>query len=314
MFATLTDGLSTRYSRHGLWILPLAVGLAGIVGLAATADDFLSPQNLFNLAAQAAALLLVSIGQMLVVLVRGLDLSVGAVVSLTTAIVSLDASPWVTIPGALAAAVLVGLVNGVTVVRLNVHPIIATLSMTGIIQGVTLFIRPVAGGTIPEIVTTLVRGEFLGLPMPVFWVVLAIALGWKLIHGSRFGLHLFAIGGGDTAHSFGIPDRRNTVLAFVACSVFAALAGFFLTGRIASGDPNIGGQYAVDSITAVALGGTQLAGGVGSLQGTVIGTVLLALLANGMNLLNLSAFVQTAVKGLILLAVISIQPRKSIGL
>ncbi|MBB4000321.1 ABC transporter permease [Aureimonas pseudogalii] len=312
--AHLADRLSGRYSRHGLWILPLGVGLAGIVGLALMADDFLSPQNLFNLAAQAAPLLLVSIGQMLVVLVRGLDLSVGSMISLTTAIVSLDASPWATIPGAFAAAVLVGLVNGVTVVRLNVHPIIATLSVTGIIQGITLFVRPVAGGTIPEIVTTLVREEVFGVPMPVFWVVLAIGLGWKLLHGSRFGLHLFAIGGGDTAHSFGIPDRRNTILAFVACSVFAALAGLFLAGRIASGDPNIGTQYAVDSITAVALGGTQLAGGVGSLQGTVIGTVLLALLANGMNLLNLSAFVQTAVKGLILLAVISIQPRKSIGL
>jgi len=87
-----------------------------------------------------------------------------------------------------------------------------------------------------------------------------------------------------------------------------------LAGRIVSGDPNIGTQYAVDSITAVALGGTQLAGGVGSLHGTVIGCALLAVIANGMNLLNVSAFIQTIVKGLILLAVISLQPRKTIGL
>lgn len=306
--------LSARNSRHGLWFLPLLVGLIGGVALAATAADFATTQNLLNLAAQAAPLLLVSIGQMLVVLVRGLDLSVGSVISLSTAILSIDAPATVTIPAVFVMALAVGLVNGVAVTRFHVHPIIATLSVTGIAQGITMLVRPVAGGTIPPIVTMLVNGEFLGIYMPLIWVIVAILAGWKLIHGSRFGLHLFAIGGGDTADTFGIASRRNILLAYVACSTFAALAGMFLAGRIASGDPNIGTQYAVDSITAVALGGTQLAGGIGSLQGTVIGTLLLSMLANGMNLLNVSSFVQTAIKGLILLAVIAIQPRKTIGL
>ncbi|MBB3931974.1 ribose transport system permease protein [Kaistia hirudinis] len=306
--------VSARDSRHGLWFLPLLVGLIGGVALAATAADFATTQNLLNLAAQAAPLLLVSIGQMLVVLVRGLDLSVGSVISLSTAILSIDAPATVTIPAVFVMALAVGLVNGVAVTRFHVHPIIATLSVTGIAQGITMLVRPVAGGTIPPIVTVLVNGEFLGIYMPLIWVVVAILAGWKLIHGSRFGLHLFAIGGGDTADTFGIASRRNILLAYVACSTFAALAGMFLAGRIASGDPNIGTQYAVDSITAVALGGTQLAGGIGSLQGTVIGTLLLSMLANGMNLLNVSSFVQTAIKGLILLAVIAIQPRKTIGL
>ncbi len=306
--------LSARNSRHGLWFLPLLVGLVGGVALAATAADFATTQNLLNLAAQAAPLLLVSIGQMLVVLVRGLDLSVGSVISLSTAILSIDAPATVTIPAVFVMALAVGLVNGVAVTRFHVHPIIATLSVTGIAQGITMLVRPVAGGTIPPIVTMLVNGEFLGIYMPLIWVIVAILAGWKLIHGSRFGLHLFAIGGGDTADTFGIASRRNILLAYVACSTFAALAGMFLAGRIASGDPNIGTQYAVDSITAVALGGTQLAGGIGSLQGTVIGTLLLSMLANGMNLLNVSSFVQTAIKGLILLAVIAIQPRKTIGL
>ncbi|MBN9016608.1 MAG: ABC transporter permease [Rhizobiales bacterium] len=306
--------VSARNSRHGLWFLPLLVGVVGGVALAATAADFATTQNLLNLAAQAAPLLLVSIGQMLVVLVRGLDLSVGSVISLSTAILSIDAPATVTIPAVFVMALAVGLVNGVAVTRFHVHPIIATLSVTGIAQGITMLVRPVAGGTIPPIVTMLVNGEFLGIYMPLIWVIVAILAGWKLIHGSRFGLHLFAIGGGDTADTFGIASRRNILLAYVACSTFAALAGMFLAGRIASGDPNIGTQYAVDSITAVALGGTQLAGGIGSLQGTVIGTLLLSMLANGMNLLNVSSFVQTAIKGLILLAVIAIQPRKTIGL
>jgi ribose transport system permease protein len=306
--------LAGTNSRHGLWVLPFVVGVVGCVGIAIAAQNFATPQNVLNLVAQAVPLLLVSIGQMTVVLIRGLDLSVGSVVSLATAILALNAPAAITVPAIFAAAVLIGFLNGIAVTRLNVHPIIATLSMLGITQGITLLVRPTAGGTIPQIVTAAVSGDLLGIYMPVIWMAVAVLAGWKLLHGSRFGLHLFAIGGGDVARTFGIPDKRNTLLAYVTCSCFAAAAGIFLAGRITSGDPNIGAQYAVDSITAVALGGTQLAGGIGSLQGTVIGTALLALLANGMNLLNVSAFVQTVVKGAILLAVIALQPRKTIGL
>jgi ribose transport system permease protein len=297
-----------------MWTVPLLVAIFGSVGLAISTADFASSQNILNLVAQAAPLILVSIGQMIVILIRGLDLSVGSVISLTTAILSLNAPGYLTLPSALMVALLVGLLNGISVTHFRVHPIIATLSMAGIAQGATMLIRPSAGGSVPSEVVFLVTGKLLGVYMPVIWMILAALLGWKIIHGSRFGLHLFAIGGGETASTFGIPEQRKILTAYVLSSGFAAAAGFFLAGRIASGDPSIGAQYAVDSITAVALGGTQLAGGIGSLPGTIIGCALLALIANGMNLLNVSAFVQTAVKGLILLAVISLQPRKNIGL
>lgn len=313
--AILRTLMTGHNSRAGLWFIPLVIGCLGAVWLLLRTEEFQNAQNLLNLVAQATPLLIVSLGQMLVVLVRGLDLSVGAVISLTTAILALDAPGYVTLPAAFAAAGLVGLVNGLAVTRLNVHPIIATLSMMMVVQGVTMLVRPVAGGSIPPVVTYLVTGEVFGIYMPVIWAILAILLGWKLLHGSRLGLHLFAIGGGaDVARAFGIADRRNILLAYILCAGFAALAGIFLAGRIASGDPNIGVPFALDSVTAVALGGTQLAGGVGSLQGTVIGAVLMALLANGMNLENLSAFVQTAIKGAILLFVVALQPRKYMGL
>ncbi|MCP1853155.1 ribose transport system permease protein [Bradyrhizobium sp. USDA 4541] len=251
---------------------------------------------------------------MIVILVRGLDLSVGSVVSLTTGILSLNAPAYVSVPAVILAAVAIGLLNGISVTSFRVHPIIATLSMTGIVQGVAMFVRPSAGGAVPSEILFLVSGKVFGIYMPVLWVAAAILVAWKVVHGSRFGLHLFAIGGGETAGTFGIAEQRNVVAAYVLSSCFAAVAGIFLAGRIVSGDPNIGAQYAVDSITAVALGGTQLAGGIGSLHGTVVGCALLAVIANGMNLLNVSAFIQTIVKGLILLAVISLQPRKTIGL
>ena len=301
-------------SRYGLWTIPLLVAIACCASLAASTADFATSQNILNLVAQAAPLILVSIGQMIVILVRGLDLSVGAVVSLTTAILSLNAPVYLTLPAAILMAALVGLLNGISVTRFMVHPIIATLSIMGITQGVAMFIRPSAGGSVASEIVFLVSGQVLGVYMPVIWVIVAILLSWKIVHGSRFGLHLFAIGGGETAGTFGIAEHRNILAAYILSSCFAAAAGIFLAGRIASGDPNIGTQYAVDSITAVALGGTQLAGGIGSVHGTIIGCGLLALIANGMNLLNVSAFVQTIVKGLILVAVISLQPRKNIGL
>lgn len=312
--------LTGQNSRHGLWFFALIMACLGVIWLSIRTGEFHSPQNLLNLVAQAMPLIIISIGQMLVVLLGGMDLSVGSVVSLTTAILSLDAPAYIVIPGVFVAAALIGFINGVAITRLNVNPIIATLSMMMIVLGITRLIRPVSGGTVPQSVVQLVNGEFLGVYMPLLWGVLVILISWRLIHCSRFGLHLFAIGGGiadsreEAAHSFGVADKRNTIIAYMLCTTFAALAGIFLAGRIASGDPNIGLVLHIDSITAVAIGGTQLAGGVGSLHGTVIGAVLMALLANGMNLENLSAFVQTIVKGSILLFVVALQSRKKIGL
>lgn len=309
-----------EHSRQGRWLLPLVGALALATVLSLRTEQFLSAENLYNLVAQAMPLIIAAIGQMVVVVVGGLDLSIGSVVSFTTAILALDAPDIVLIPGVFVLAAAIGFTNGFVITRFNVHPIIATLSMQYFILGVTRILRPVSGGTVPEIIISSVSGDFLGIPFPVFWGVVVILIGWKLIHGSRFGLHLFAIGGGvasgvnDAAHNFGVPDKRNILLAYVICSLFACLAGVFLAGRIVSGDPNVGLNFEIDAVTAVAIGGTQLAGGIGSLQGTVIGALVMALLANGMNLINVSPFIQTAIKGGILLLVVGLQSRKKMGL
>jgi len=307
-------------SRQGNWWASLVIILATSALLLLTTDDFATGQNASNLLSQAMPLIIVAIGQMIVIVLAGMDLSVGSVMSLTTAILALDGSPFVLIPLVFIAAVSVGLVNGVAIVRLNVHPIIATLSMQFIVLGLAQLLRPVAGGSVPDVVVSFVTGTLLGVPAPVFWAVAVIGISWKILHGSRFGLHLFAIGGGaasgqsDTAHNFGLKDERNIILAYVLSALYAALAGVFIAGRIASGDPGVGAQFALDSITAVAIGGTQLSGGVGGLHGTILGAILMALLANGMNLANLSAFLQGAIKGVILLMVVALQSRKKMGL
>jgi ribose transport system permease protein len=249
------------------------------------------------------------------VLVGGLDLSMGAVISLTTAIMVIDQPLYIVLPLVFLSAALVGLANGFAVAKLNVHPIIATLSMMSVVQGVTLLVRPVAGGVTPPVVAQVVSGDLFGVPMAFFWVIGIITVAWKLVHASRYGLHLFAVGGGSAiASSYGISVQRVTISAYVLASTFAATAGVFIAGRIGSGDPKVGDLFAIEAITAVALGGVQLAGGAGSVLSALTGSAVLSLLANGMNLENLSAFIQTAVKGLILLAVVAMQPRKNIGL
>ena len=307
-------------SRQGLWLLPLIIAVAMCLWLSIRTPRFASPENLFNLTAQVMPLLTAAIGQMFVILIGGLDLSVGSVISFTTAILALEGPAIILIPAVFMLAAGIGLANGVVITRFNVHPIIATLSMQYVVLGITRILRPVSGGSVPEIVTNSVAGSLFGIPLPVFWGIAIILIGWRILYQTRFGLHLFAIGGGiasgaeEAAHNFGISDRRNIVLAYVACSCFAALAGVFLAGRIASGDPNVGLFFELDTITAVAIGGTQLAGGIGSLHGTIIGALIMALLANGMNLANISPFIQTVIKGGILFIVVGLQSRKKIGL
>ncbi|RUX27852.1 ABC transporter permease [Mesorhizobium sp. M7A.F.Ca.US.011.01.1.1] len=320
MVRSLFNILSGRNTRQGLWGLPLLVALFISLWLTVETTQFATAENLFNLVAQAMPLIIAAIGQLVVVLIGGLDLSVGSVISFTTAVLALDQPAVVLIPAVFVLAALIGLINGLAITRFNVHPIIATLSTQYIVLGITRILRPVSGGTVPEIVIDAVSGSFLGVPYPVFWGIVVILAAWKLLYGSRYGLHLFAIGGGiasgaeSAARNFGVSDRRNIILAYVVCSCFAAAAGVFLAGRIVSGDPNVGLLFELDTVTAVALGGTQLSGGIGSLHGTVIGALVMALLANGMNLANVSPFVQTAIKGGILLAVVGLQSRKKMGL
>ncbi len=320
MIALFRSGFSTRRSRQGLWGVPLAIVVVLLAALSLGTDQFATSENLVNLVAQAMPLLIAAIGQLFVILVGGLDLSIGSVISFSTAILSLDGPAILLVPAVFCLAGLVGLINGLVITRMGVHPIIATLAMQYILLGITRILRPVSGGDIPAFVVAAVQGSFLGLPMPFFWGLFVIGLAAKILYGSRFGLHLYGIGGGvaagmeDAARNYGIRVERHIVLAYVGCSLFAALTGVFLAGRIVSGDPNVGLLFELDAITAVAIGGTQLSGGVGSLHGTVLGAAIMALLANGMNLANVSPFVQTAIKGGLLLAIVGLQSRKKMGL
>lgn len=303
---------AVRLRQRTAWpVFGLSILLLVVLGI--LSPGILTPQNLLNILNQQASLILVTLGQVMVVLTGGLDLSVGSVVSLTTAIVSLD-MPFA-IPLAFAAAVATGCVNAVGIVRFGVHPILMTLSTMTAVQGLALLVRPIPGGRVPDWLSAYAGAELFGVPLPALAAFAAVGAAGFMIARSRFGLHLIAVGGSpENARLGGLKSGGVIAAAYILSSVFACLGGLNLAGRLASGGPLVGTQFAIDSVAATALGGTLLSGGLGGVTGPVCGVVFLALLANGMNFLNISTYYQMIIKGVLLIAAVSAHRRKSPGL
>ena len=171
------------------------------------------------------------------------------------------------------------------------------------------------GGHVPKIFSVIWAGHTLGVPHSLMWSAMCALVLSLIIRHSRFGLHLYAVGGNTvSARLNGVPSNRVTVSAYVLCSVLAVMAGLYLAARIASGDPKIGAPFGLDSVTAITLGGVQLSGGIGGVAGVIVGALSLGLISNGMNLLGVSPFLQASAKGLLLIVAICAQRRKTMGL
>ncbi|HEV7254114.1 MAG TPA: ABC transporter permease [Mesorhizobium sp.] len=309
-----TANATTAIRLRRLSALPVVVLIIILaVALGLSSPYALSAQNLINILNQQASLILVTIGQVMVILTAGLDLSVGSVVSMTTAIVSHDV-PFA-VPLAIAAALAVGLVNAIGILRLGVHPILMTLSTMTAVQGIALFVRPIPGGQVPDWMTDYASAVVLGLPLPVVCTAVLVLIAAAIISRSRFGLHLMAIGASqESALLGGVNTGRVVLVAYLLSSLFACLGGLNLAARLASGDPLVGASFAIDSIAATALGGTQLSGGLGGVTGPVTGVLFLALLGNGLNLLNISTYYQMIIKGALLIVAVSAHRRSQPGL
>jgi ribose transport system permease protein len=305
--------LTRRRGRSGLGLITIGLPLLLFVILAVQAPNFLELQNLANINSQITALLIVALGQMIVALTGGIDLSVGSVLSLTSALV-VSVDPSLAVPAALLAGLVIGLANGAGVAIFGVHPLIMTLASMTFLQGLTLLIHPVPGGVVPGFVMSAVRFSTQGVPAAFYWCAAAGLVALFILHKTRFGLRLFALGANQESVALrGIAIVPLRIACYAVCSLASVIAGIFLTGRVGSGDPTVGASFGLDSVTAIALGGVQLSGGIGSVIGAIFGTITLGLMANGMNLLGISPFIRAAVTGGLLLAAISLQRRKVIG-
>lgn len=299
--------------RSGLGIVAIGLPIVIFTFISFASPNFLNVQNLSNVNAQIAALLIVALGQMIVAICGGIDLSVGSVLSLTSAII-VSVDPALAVPLALMAGLMVGLVNGVGVTVFAVHPLVMTLASLTFLQGLALLVLPVPGGDVPDYLEAMVDFSFLGLPAAFYWCLVFAAGTAIVLRATRFGLRIFAVGENDeNAARNGVNVTFHRISCYVLCSLGGVMAGFFLSARVASADATMGANFGLESVTAIALGGVLLAGGVGSVTGVIAGTVALGLMTNGMNLIGVSPFIRAAATGVLLLAAISLQPRKAIG-
>jgi ribose/xylose/arabinose/galactoside ABC-type transport system permease subunit len=290
-------------------VIPYTVVIGLIILLMMVNPQFRSPRNLSNILLRALPLLAVSLGQTMVLLGAGIDLSVGAIIALSTTVASVSLE-WNLLAGIIlvfASGMFVGLINGLGVTFLRINPFLMTLGTTIITAGVALYIRPYPGGMIPMPYVNFVLARIGVFPLtPFLLFVFLILCGVIILRKSRFGRHLYAVGGNrDAARLAGIPTNRVLIGTYVFSGFFSVFAGLYMTARICCGDPGVGASYQMDSIAAAVLGGTALTGGRGSMGGTVMGVIILAMLGNIFNLLNFNIYWQNILRGLILIVVVA---------
>ncbi|MFO1104722.1 MAG: ABC transporter permease [Amaricoccus sp.] len=297
-----------RWEASG--ILVALVVLTAALSLAA--DNFLSAYNMAVVVRQAAFVGLVALGQTLVLLTGGIDLSVGAAAGISAIVGSIALTqwglhPWLVIPFTMLFGFGLGAINGAFVAGLRLNPFIVTLATWEIFAGLTLVItegRPIR--PLGDAFAVFGKGEVFGVPVPVLvFFASALILIWML-RQTRFGRNIFAVGGNrDAAVLAGIRSGWVEFFCFALAGMFAALAGILFASRMDAGQPSVGEGWLMGAITAAILGGTSLRGGQGSIVGTVLGALLLAVLANGTVLMNVSGYWQRViVGGVVLVAVL----------
>ncbi len=274
-------------------------------------DRFGTTQNLLNILENSVSLGLASMGQTLVILTGGIDLSIGGIISLTSCLTSgvINGNSSLMFPviaGVLLLGIAIGALNGVLIVRLGVHPLIVTLGMSMVLQGVTLMYTLEPPGAMPLSWDLVAYGKLLGVPVaPLVMVLIFIAM-WAFLKKARLGRYIFAVGGNaEAARLSGIRQNRVVVFVYTACGFFATLTGLYLVSRMGIGDPRIGGYYMLSSITPVVVGGTILAGGKGGVIGTLIGVYLIIVLRNLLNFMDITSFYQWIIEGVIIIVAVS---------
>ncbi|NPD65645.1 ABC transporter permease [Lichenicola cladoniae] len=300
-----------RASRYTSFYPLVGLIVVSIVMVFAS-DSFLSYSNITNILRQVSINALIAVGMTFVILTGGIDLSVGAVMALCGTVAAGLMAAGMNGVLALILCLLLGcgfgLANGAFVAFAGMPPIIVTLATMGIARGLGLIYTggyPISG--LPRWVNWFGEGRLLGVQTPIVIMLVVYVVGWVLLERTPFGRYVYAIGGNETATRLsGVRVARSKLLIYGLSGFTAAIAAVVLTGRLMSGQPNAGQGFELDAIAAVVLGGTSIAGGRGSLIGTLLGAMLLGVLNNGLNMVGVNPYVQTVVKGVIILLAIYI--------
>lgn len=286
-----------------------------------TTDAFMTQPNLINIMRQVSFTGITAVGAAMVLLIGGIDLSVGSVLAFTgviaaKAIIEAGMPPLVGIFAGVGAGMLVGLVNGLIITKLRIPALITTLGMLTIVRGISFTLTsglPVFG--FPKVpflgfekgVQAVGKGYIAGIPVPVILMIIVFILGGIFLYRTYFGRYIYAIGGNEeTSRLSGIKVERMQLMVYMLAGMLTGVAGMIVMGRVNSGQPSIGAGFELEVITAVVLGGVSITGGSGSLIGVILGVFIMGVLSNGLIILNVSEYNQMVVRGLVLLIAVGI--------
>jgi ribose transport system permease protein len=301
---TYQERLWRLFNRFGPAIMLMAV----VAGMSIAHPDFLTISNLMTIGLQAAVRALLAIGELLVIISGGIDLSVGTAMSLSMVtmglyVINSHGSLEIGMLIAIATGVLVGLVNGTLVAFLGLPPFIITLGMLGIAQGLALTLS--SGFSMygfPKEFDFLGGGQIIGIPVPIIILAVMALVASFIFRETKLGRYAYAIGGGEeAARRAGIPVRRFKVAIYAFCGGLVGISSIVLSSRINSAHPGIGLGYELDAIAAVVIGGASLMGGRGNVSGAIIGALTMAAIRFGLNVMAVTPFIQQIVIGVILI-------------
>lgn len=288
--------------RYGLILSFLLLCLA----LTLLSDRFLTANNIVNILRQSTINGIIAVGMTLVILTAGIDLSVGSILALSSVVTADMLQTGLPVPAAILIGLGIGagcgLINGVTITRASVPPFVTTLGMMTIARGFALVYtegKPITG--LPEAFRFIGTGSIGPIPTPIVIAAATFVIGTILLTRTSLGQFIYAIGNNPVAARYaGISVSLNITFVYVVSGLLSALAGLILIARLDSAQPTAGLAFEFDAIAAVVVGGTSFAGGQGGLGGTLIGVLIIAVLNNGLNLLNISSFYQPVVSGVVI--------------
>lgn len=281
-----------------------------VVFLSIRTETFLTTRNITNVIRQISTTIYTAAAVTMIFIVGGIDLSIGSTMAagaiMATMLCDAGVSFWIAGPAGLLLGLVIGLANGLIVANTKLPPFIVTYAMQSVVRGAVYII---SGGVAMRIINqdflNFGNGMLWGIPLPVYYLAAIIAFVWFILNCTRFGRHMYSVGGNPTAAAYsGIKIKNIRVFVYAFSGLMAALAGLVLSARNVSGQPTLGTGMEMDAIAAIVLGGSSMAGGMGTIGGTVLGSVIIGLLNNGFNLMGIDSYWQYVAKGVVILVAV----------
>ena len=291
------------------------IALLVLIGVVSAINpNFFTVDNILNILRQTSVNAIIAVGMTFVILIAGIDLSVGSILALTGAfaasMVGTELSILLVIPTVLLIGTLLGTLSGVIVAKGKVQAFIATLVTMTLLRGVTMVYtdgRPISTGfsDTADAFAFLGTGYLFGIPVPIWLMAIVFLISWYVLKHTKMGRYIYALGGNEAATQLsGINVDKVKIFVFAVSGFLSALAGLIVTSRLSSAQPTAGVTYELDAIAAVVVGGTSLMGGKGRVMGTLIGALIIGFLNNALNLLDISSYYQMIAKALVILVAV----------